>query len=157
MLNENYKVVPVMNYGDLTTTIYSDSINMKNYHSATFLIQIGTLGTASTVMTVTSGATDAAYTSPVYFNYAYGSAATAAADCDVLADWTNANTLTITYGTYSDYMLVVEVESSAMDLANNEDWLSLAFTDPGTATGNVTIFAILKPRYKGNQSVTALA
>lgn len=157
MLAERYKIVPVMNYGDMSSTIYTDSINMKNYHKATFLIQLGTLGTASSVLTVTSGATDAAYTSALYFNYAFGSAAVAAATCDVLADWTNAATLTLTHGTYDDYMLVVEVDADVMDTANDEEWLSLVFTDPGSATGNATVFAILKPRYAGNQSVTALA
>ena len=154
---EKYKIVPVMNNISLATTVYTDSINMKNYHDATFLIQLETLGTASSVLTVQSGTADSTYSSALYFNYAFGTAATAAATCDVLAATTNANTLTLTYGTYSDFPLVVHVEATDMDLANNEEWLALKFTDPGSATGTATVFAILTPRYKGNVSGTALA
>jgi len=153
---EQYKVVPVGHALDISSTVDSDSINMKGFHKATFIITIDTLGTASSVLTVNSGATDGAITSALYFDYAFGGAAIASADCDVLAATTNANTLSITYGTYSDYMLVVEVDASAMDTANEEEWLTLRFTDPGTATGTVDIIAILEPRYGGNCSVTAL-
>jgi len=153
---EQYKVVPVGHALDISSTVDSDSINMKGFHKATFIITIDTLGTASSVLTVNSGATDGAITSALYFDYAFGGAAIASADCDVLAATTNANTLSITYGTYSDYMLVVEVDASAMDTANEEEWLTLRFTDPGTATGTVDVIAILDPRYTGNRSDTAL-
>jgi hypothetical protein len=44
-----------------------------------------------------------------------------------------------------------------MDLANNENWLTLNHTDPTTGcTGNVTAGAILHPRYQSNSSATAL-
>ena len=153
---ELYKVVPIASALDISSTVSADSINMKNYSHATFLINIQTLGTASSVLTVNSGATDGALTSALSFNYAFGGAAITVANCDVLAANTNEATLTLTYGTYSDYMLVVEVDASDMDVANAENWLTLVFTDPGTATGNVSIFAILEPRYTGNLSVTAL-
>jgi hypothetical protein len=151
---ENMKVVPVMNYGDMSSTIYSDCINMKNYHHCTFLIQLGTLGTASSVLTITSGASDAAYTTAETFDYAFGGAATASATCDVLAANTSAATLTLTHGTYDDYMLIVEIDASAM--TDGQEWLSVVLTDPGSATGNATIFAILEPRYSNVSSATAL-
>ena len=44
-----------------------------------------------------------------------------------------------------------------MDVANGEEWLTLDFTDPGGATGQAIVIAILEPRYTGNQSATALA
>ena len=157
MINENFKIVPIAHNEAITGGVTCDSINMSGYHKATFLFLFDTLATASCVMTVNSGATDGATTSALYFNYAFGSAAEPNADCDVLADWTNVNTLTITHGTYSDYMLVVEVDAAAMDIANNEEWLTILFTDPGTATGNITGFAILQPRYSSNQSASALA
>lgn len=154
---ERFKIVPIASALDISSTVSADSINMKNFHSATFLINIQTLGTASSVLTVYSGATDAALTSALTFKYAFGGAAITVANCDVIAAETAAATLTLTYGTYSDYMLIVEVDSAAMDVANGEEWLTLRFTDPGTATGNVTIFAILEARYTGNLSVSALA
>jgi hypothetical protein len=75
----------------------------------------------------------------------------------VLADWTSAATLTITHDSYDNYMLIVEVDASAMDIANEEEWLTVTLTDPGTATGTVDCIAILKPRYTSNRSETALA
>ena len=163
MIPEIYKIVPVMKEADLSSTVETDGINMKNFHRATFIFSLNTLGGASSVLTVTSGAADGANTSEISFKYAFGGAAigTAAAgsasSCDVLADWTDASTLTLTYGTYSDYMLVVVVDAAKMDVANSEEWLSCVFTTTSSVTGNVTGFAILEPRYEENNSETALA
>lgn len=160
MINENYKVVPIGNYEDMSSDVTFNSINMKNYHKATLILQFVSIGTANPTLTVYSGATDAATTSALYFNYAWGGAAEGSASCDVLEDWTNANTLEIAHATYDNYMLVVEVDAASMDIANEEEWLTAVITDessPHTVTGNVTAFAILEPRYKSNQSETALA
>ena len=151
---ENFKVVPVGNYLDISGTVYTDSINMKGYHAAAFLIQIGTLGTASATLTVQSGAADATYTTPETFDYAFAGAAATAANCDVLADSASAATLALTHGTYSDHMLVVEIDASAM--TEGQEWLALKFVEGSSGTGNVTVFAILEPRYTGNRSATAV-
>lgn len=162
MLSEKYKIVPIASDLNLATgaTQTSDSINMKGFHSAAFLIQLGSLGGADTTLTVTSGTTAAATTSALTFNYAYGQAtalwANVGTDPDVLDDWTSAASLLVANATQSNFMLVVEIEAAAMDLANNEEWLTLLFTDVGGSTGLVNIFAILTPRYGSNQSVTAL-
>jgi len=171
MLAENYKIVPIYNEYDLTTddtTMPSDSWNMKNYHHATIILQYTGLGTQSTWCYVKSGTTAAALTSDVYFNYAFGGAATgtavagSAASCDVLAAWgtTSSTTayVTVTHATYINSMLVIEVDAAAMDLANNEEWMTVNHTDNTTgATGHVTGFAILQPRYKENRIATCLA
>jgi len=163
MLSEKYKIVPVAKEIDLSGTVYSDSINMKNYHKATFMFILNTLGGASSVLTVCSGATDAACTSALTFNYAFGGAALgsavagSSASCDVLSAWTSAATLTLTYGTYSNFMLVVEVDASAMDIANEEEWLTCKFTTTSSVTGNVSGFAVLTPRYANGNSLTCLA
>ena len=158
-LGEQKKIVPIAHALDLNSaaTIDCDSINMKNYHHATLIFTFDTLAGASAVLTVNSGATDGAITSALYFDYAFGSAAIASANCDVLAAWANANTLTITHTTYDDYMLVIEVDASNMDTSNDEEWLTVRFTDPGGATGTVDGIAILESRYSGNQSITALS
>jgi len=163
MLAENYKIVPIFQDGNLTTTITGDSIDMREYHSATYIFTFGTLTTAASVLTINSGATNAAISSPLYFNYAFGGAAIgtatagSATSCDVLAAWTNANTLSITNGTYDNFMLVVELEATVMDIANGEYFLTPRFTDPGTAEGTVDCIAILQPRYKENRIATCLA
>jgi len=163
MFAEEYKIVPVMKEADISSTVYTDSINMKGFHKATFIFTLNTLAGASAALTVTSGADTATYTSPLYFNHALGGAAvgTAVADstasCDVLAAWANAATLTLTHGTYTNKMLVVEVDASEMDIANAEEWLSCVITTAGSVTGNASCIAILEPRYKTNRSPTALA
>ena len=158
-LAEDFKIVPVGNPIDLNAaaTIDLDSINMKNFHRATFIISFGTLATASATMEVYSGASAGTCTSALYFKYAFGGAAQGSASCDVLAAETLANTLTITHTTYDNYMLIVEVEADRMDRENAEPWLTVRFTDPGGATGLVNAFAILEPRYSNNLSATAIA
>lgn len=160
-LTENLKFVPVASNYDLSThdtLMTMDSINMKNYHHATFLIQFAALGTASVALSAYAGATDGALTSALTFSYAFGSAACLSANADVLGAWGTSASLSITHGTYDNYLLVVEIPADQLTAAGNTyDWLTLNFTDPATgATGNVTITAILQPRYKNNVAATAL-
>ena len=155
---ENFKVVPVLNDGDLNAgaNLDTDSINMKNFHRATFIIGLQTVDTADVTLYAYSGADATTLTSALTFHYAFGSAAQGTALCDVLgADATSA-ALLIANATYDNYMLIVEVDAADMDIANSESWLALRFVC-GAATGNVQIHAILEPRYTGNVSGTALA
>ena len=159
-LAEQFKIVPVASGYDLSThdTLMTlDSINMKNFNHCTFLVQFAAIGTASPLLYVYSGATDGALTSALTFTYAFGGAAILTADCDVLAAWSTSAALTITHGTYDNYLLVIEVDADIMDMANNEEWLTINLTDPTTGcTGNVTVTAILQGNGAGYQSVTAL-
>lgn len=159
-LTDNIKPVPVASNYDLSThdTLMTlDSINMKDFTHCTFLVQFAAIGTASPVLYVYSGATDGALTSALTFNYAFASAACLSASADVLAAWGTSAALTITHGTYDNYLLVIEVPASIMDVANSEEWLTINLTDPSTGcTGNVTVTALLQPRYPANCSVSAL-
>jgi hypothetical protein len=159
MLSERYKIVPCGIDIDINSAAdnKADSINMKNYHKATFLIQYEDMGTADHIVKVFSGAADGDLTSAVTFNYAFGSAAQGSANCDVLTAWASSAALTVTHGTYDNYLLIVEVDAAAMDTANNEEWLTLDFNDAGNATGRAIVIAVLEPRYSGNVSATALA
>ena len=156
MINEQYKVAPVMNYADISSTVHSDCINMKNYNRCTFLIMCNALAGATSTLTVTSAAADATYTSALTYRYAWGGAATASASSDVLTAWTSAASTALTYTTYSGYMLVVEVNASAMDMANDENWLSFTVTTTTSVTGRISAFAVLEPRYGDDSSATAL-
>ena len=155
---EMYKVVPVMS--DLamgSTPTKSDSINMSKFHRATYIIMIGnTLAGADATLTVWSGATDAAVTSQIYFKYAFSGGAGLSATADVLAADSYVNTLLIAHATKDCFMLIVEVDVADMDMANQEEWLTLSFADAGT-TGEISAVAILEPRYSQACSVTALA
>jgi hypothetical protein len=157
---ENYKIVPIGVDIDFDTGAnnLSDSINMSSYHRATFLIQLADIGTDSPVLYVYSGATDASCDSALTFRYAFGSAAQSAANCDVLTDWNTSAALELTHGTYDNYLLVVDVNASEMDIASGEEWLTLDFADDNVgATGQAIVIAVLEPRYTSNQSVTALS
>lgn len=163
MLAEEYKIVPCGVDIDINgaTDNVSDSINMKNYHSCTFLIQYADLGTANHTLLLYSGATAAARTSALPFKLAFGSAAFGTANCDVLTTWTSVATTghAVAHGTYDNYMAIVEVDAADMDIANGESWLTLDFQDTGDAgaTGQAIVFAVLKPRYTKGQSGTAVA
>jgi hypothetical protein len=158
-LAERLKIVPVLRYGDLNAgaTLDTDSINMRNFTRAMFIIQWHAIGVADSALTVHSGATDAAMTSALTFRYAFSPVAVGTALCDYLDATTEAATVTIANATHDNFMLVVEVNAADMDTANDEEWLTLRITDGGGQTGNVTIVAVLEPRYTGNRSATALA
>lgn len=160
-LTENIKFVPMFSGYDLSThdtLMTSDSINMKNYQHATVLVQFDDIGTASPILYFYAGETDGALTSALTFNYAWGSAACGSATADVLGAWATSAALAITHGTYDNYLLVVEIPADMLTTAGNTyDWLTANFTDPSSGcTGQVTMTALLQPRYKSNVAGTAL-
>jgi len=168
-LAEEKKVVLVTSALDYATgaTATTKGINMKGYHNCTFLIDVGSLGVADVTIKAYSGTTDMALTSALAFKYAYGASTsiwaaggtTPASGADVIAAETTvtaATGLVVAQGTYPNYMLLIEVDASIMDVANKEEWLSLSITC-GAATGLASVFAVLDPRYTSNRSATALA
>ena len=163
-LAEEKKVVLVASELNFTTDQTTKGINMKGYHHATFLIEFGTIGTDDVNVKAYSGTDDLSLTSAIAFRYAYSATTclqgTIASGADVLsaeATVVAADGLVVAQSTKSNFMLIVEVDASDMDLDNEEEWLSLKFTDTGSATGMATVFAILEPRYTSNRSATALA
>ena len=153
-LGEKKKIVPVMISADYVAGVDAASINMKGFHYATFIITLGAIA-GDAALTVHSGATKGAKTSALPFSYAWMGAAAGSANCDVLATETiGAVTVTLT-GTLDGYTLIVEVDSSDMDIANAENWLTLAI-DSAATSGIAHIVAILEPRYAGNRSDSAL-
>ena len=159
MSTEEFHPVVVASDIDLTGAAVNEcaSINMATFHKATFIVNFQALGGAAIYVLAYSGAATSTLTSALTFRYALGSAAYGSANSDVLADWSTSANLSIAHATYDNYMLVVEVDAKSMDLANEEAWLTLVFADTDTgATGNVSVTAILDPRYGNNQAVSAL-
>lgn len=157
-LVETYKVVPVGNDIDINGAAANDcdSINMKNFHRATFLVNYQTIGGAANYVKVYSGATDGTKTTALTFRYAFGAAAQGSANCDVLAAWATSANLSVAHATYDNFLLVVEVDASSM--TNGHSWLTMSIEDTDTgATGNACVVAVLEPRYTKGQSLTALA
>ncbi len=158
-LPEEKKIVPVMNTADYNPGVAADSINMKGFHRCSFFMTFGAI-TGDAVLTVNSGATDGATTSALTFNYALANAdigvnTSLTVGCDVLGDNATSAALTLTAATYNSRMLVVEVDASDMDVANDEDWLTLDISNAASA-GICHIVAVLEPRYTGNISRSAL-
>jgi len=154
-LGEEKKIVPILHSADYGSGVTGDSINMKNFHRATFICTFGAIA-GDAIIYVYSGGTDAAKTSALTFHYAFGGAAMEAANCDVLAADGTSAALTITGTTYDDYMLIIEVDATDMDMANSEEWLTFYIDDSGTS-GILHVVAILEPRYTSDQSLSALA
>jgi hypothetical protein len=160
-LAEQKKIVPVMATTDYNNGAVGDSINMAGYIRATFIILFGAI-TGDSVLTVNSGATNAAKTSAMTFHYALGGAAIgtavagSVASCDVLAADATSAALTLTAATYANKMLVVDVDASDMDTANEENWLTIDI-DATASAGIAYCIAVLEPRQTSNRSVTALA
>lgn len=154
-LPEEKKIAYLINSADYNNGVDADSINMKNCHRATFILLFGAI-TGDAVLTVNSGATDGAKTSALTFHYAVGGAACGSANSDVLAADASSAALTLTAATYANKMLIVEVNAADMDMANEEEWLTLAISDAASA-GILHCAAILEPRYTGNLSASVLA
>jgi len=155
MYSEDLKIIPLLSSPDTGAGVSFDSINMKHFHKATIAITFGAI-VGDAVLTVNSGATDGALTSALTFRHARGGAAIGSANADVLEAWVAAATLTLTQATYTTRMLVLEIDSKAMDLANNEDWLTVALSSAGTSAYTHAV-AILQPRYTSDLSATGLA
>jgi hypothetical protein len=153
-LLDNYHFVPVLYTADYNAGVDFDSINMKKYKRATFVIGFGAIA-GDAILYMYSGATDGAKTSALTFRYAFGSAARGAANCDVLAATSTSAGLTLTGDTYDNYMLIVDICANEMDLANSEEWLTGSISDAGSS-GIAFAFAILEPRYAHESSATAL-
>jgi TPP-dependent trihydroxycyclohexane-1,2-dione (THcHDO) dehydratase len=154
-LFEAYKPVGVLSDGDLSAgaTLSGDSINCANAKKVTFLVNMQTLGGAANYILIYSGATDGALTSALTFDYAFADAAQGSASGDVFSTWSTSANLAVAHATYDNYLLAIEVDCSAMDTANGENWLTFTCADTDTgATGNITVVALVETRYSGGRT-----
>jgi len=156
MLAENYKIVPVMNSADISTGTDCDSINMANYHKATFIFTFGAV-TTDVTFTPKTGVSEGTKTNAVATKVAAGGAAIgtavagSTASCDVLAAWT-ATTTTHVLSAASNKVLVMEISAAAMTAGDN--WLTVTLA-AGTS-GICHAVAILEPRYGSARIGTCL-
>ncbi|HDZ14487.1 hypothetical protein LCGC14_0646860 [marine sediment metagenome] len=159
-LAETHKIIPVMALDTIASGGDGDSINMKGFHRCTFICTFGTLS-GDAILTVNSGVTDGAKNSALTFNHAVGTATigtytSATVAADILAANATSAALTLTAASYLDKMLIVEVDASDMDLANDEEWLTLSLSNAGSS-GAADAVAVLEPRYTSNASGSGLA
>jgi len=156
-LAEEKKVVPLLNSADYGAGVTMDSINMENFHRADVIVTFGAI-TGNAVLKVYSGATAAALTSAMAFDYALAGGTIGSSSADVLAanaTATAASGITLTAASYASTMLVLSIDASEMDVANGEEWLSLSISN-AASSGIAHAVAVLEPRYTSDRSATAL-
>ena len=144
-LCEEFKIVPVLMPVDLAGAAGTcESINMKNYRHATLILLSGAGTTGDSVFKVREGATDGATTADLTFSYRKTAIACKTEGGDVLGTETTSAALTLTAASYTDMMLVVEIDPATM--TDGYDWI----TPNISAVANpllVSIVAILYPKY----------
>ena len=148
--------------GDHQAGADGDSFKLANHGAATFLIPFATL-TGDAVLKVYSGATAGTKTTALTFAYRVSQADQgAAADADQFAqaDGTageaTSAALTLTAATYSDRLLVVEVNDTQLAAADH-DWLTLELSAAADALNGAVIAVLHEPRYAQQDQPTAIA
>lgn len=153
--SERFKVLALTESADVTTNgVDAESVNMGLVHEACFLINFGAI-TADDALKVYVGAATATKTTAVAFSYRLASADTKAASSDLQGAFTAvASTgLTLTAATFDHKLVVVEVDSQAISDAT--PWVTLEIAGSAT-TQNVSICAIVRPRYASNAGTTGI-
>lgn len=150
---ETLKIVPILQNLDINNGVDCDSINMKNAKRVAFLCMFGADLSGNAVLTLYSGAADAAKTTAMTFEYTYGGAAVGSANCDVLAATATSAALTATGTTFVSRMLVIEVEAAQM--TDGHSWLTLSIGSEASA-GKCTVLAVLDEKHKSEAGYSAL-
>jgi hypothetical protein len=150
--SNNFGIIYVLKPGDHQAGADGDSFNLGLGHTACFLIQFATL-TGDGVLTIKSGATAGEKTTSETFNYRLASADQGSATADTFGDWTAASSLTLTAATYSDRVLVVEIDAAA--LTEGQEWVTLEFSAAASAL-NASVVAFVRPRYAAHAVPTMI-
>ena len=157
MISEDKKIIPLINSADTGAGVDMDSF--KALGSRVTVIVTHGVVTGNAVWKVYSGAAAGTKTSAMAFKVAAGGAAIGSANCDVLTAWTDvASTgLTMAAATYSTKMVILEIDCSAMDATNGEEWLTIEISSAGTNAITHAVAILDKPRYSNGSSATLLA
>ena len=158
MIAEGAKIIPLLASANYGAGVDMDSFKAQG-DSITVILTFGSV-TGNAKLKVYSGATAGAKTSSIPFKYAYGGGSIGAASADYLSAWGDGSAssgMTLTGTVYTSKMAVLNIDVDAMDLANNEEWLTLNI-DGSASSGILHAVAVLEnPRYSGNRSTTLLA
>lgn len=149
-----FQFVPIMSSTNIGAGVDGKSINMGKAHRVKLIIVFGALGADSATLKLYSGATTGVKTSALTFKYAIGAAAIGSALSDTLGTEAAVDSLTLTNTLHGSKMLIAEIDSSKMDLANNEEWLTVELSS-GATSGPCVIIAVVEPRYVSGATVIA--
>lgn len=156
---ETYKEVPIIepsNYG--SAGIDSMSVNMGLVHSLCVAFLFGAL-TGNSILTVYSGATKGAKTTPIAFTYRLATGAYKATDADGLGDLLatdGATSLTLTAATFQHKEMVIELQPDQVVISpgvQGQPWVTFSIDSTAT-TMNVSAQGIADPRYATHGQVS---
>ncbi len=125
-----------------------DSVNMAKYNHCTLII-IGNADVAGDgVLTIYGATTDAGTTAAITFTYRYSAGDVDAASSDILGTAATSAALEITGTLLESRMLVIEIDSGDLHIANVQyQYITPVLSAAGT-DGEITCCAILsEPRY----------
>lgn len=128
----DYIPVPVLEPADYEAGIDGDSIDMAKAHRVTFELNFGAI-TGDAVLKFYAGATDAAKTTALAFNYRISGGAFKAASADIYgAEIAVASTgLTLTAATFVHKSVLITIES--VDLPDGKPWLTMELSAAASA------------------------
>jgi hypothetical protein len=144
--SERFKILPLTESADVTTAgVDTKSINVGLVHEVCFLLNFGAV-TADDALKVYVGAATATKTTAIAFKYRLAAADTKVALSDTVGAFTSvASTgLTLTAATFDHKLVVLEIDSQAIDDAT--PWVTLEIAGSASAQ-NISIVAIAEPRY----------
>jgi len=153
--SESFKVAALTESADVTTSgVDSYSVHMGKLHQGCWLVNFGAI-TADDTLKVYTGASQGTKTTAIAFSYRLAAADTKVALSDTFGAFTAvASTgLTLTAATYDHKLLIVEIDSQAIDDAKPYVTLEIA----GSATTqNVSIVFIGRARDIGNSGLPSV-
>lgn len=157
MFSQENLIIPLTSgMVSLTAGVELDSINMKGYDRATFLLQFDTaLGTSDShnpILTMETASSDSGDSADATFQYRVNSATTITTSADVWGSITAASTLTLTATTYAGLSLLLELNADDLPAASKTyEWVTVDISAESCSVGKVDAVAILsRPRYIKN-------
>jgi hypothetical protein len=129
-----FNAVEPKDYGSVG--VDADSVAVVNYRHISYVCSFGAI-TGNSILTVYSGATEGAKTTPESFRTRLTSAVYKAAASDAYAaEQAAVTTLTLTAATYTHRILVVEVDIN--DITQRQPWVTLSVD----ATATVLLLSV---------------
>lgn len=156
-LSETVGIIGVCEDEDISGAITCDSVDMRRYNHATFIIQMdATIDGGSGTFELYGGVTDGALTTALTFSYRKSTAVLGSAGHDVYGAWGSATSYTIATDD-DDKIVVCEIDASAMYSGSTYYDFLTGYFDGATTTGRATVIVILsEPRYSKNVMPTAI-
>ena len=154
-LDQNIHYVPLFNYAAKTTTSYTAGINMKLYEKVQFYIKLEATTVADQTVTVTQRAAVTAAAGTAIATHGYRVSATAGTDTMGATTAFTTSGLAITYSTYDNLTVIIDVDSSDM-VTEALPYVGLDFTRGGSASAYMTIWALCWPKYPKETNASAL-